>query len=149
MKDFKVEKAVKLLVMRFPSKVDNIDNAVKYTADFVTSLNKSINTFELKVVLSEAITNAVVHGNKENEKEKISIKITLTDRTIVIRVKDNGRGFNWQQRLESDDLPEDDFAESGRGIALIRAYGYRITFNREGNVMFLEKDLEPLKEQDD
>jgi len=143
MSEFEMEKSAKLLIMQFPSSIDNIDKAVQNTSDFVHAYNKTIDPYELKLVLCEGITNAIVHGNKENETQNVHIKIILNENKIILEVTDEGRGFNWKQLLESQPLEDTNnvFAESGRGLALMKAYGYMVSFNETGNVLLVEKEL--------
>jgi anti-sigma regulatory factor (Ser/Thr protein kinase) len=142
MDSFGMEKNVKQLILRFSSKIDNIDLAVIHTSEFVKSQNRTLDNFGLKLVLSESISNAVIHGNHEDEKRCVLIKITLTPETIIIRIKDMGEGFDWRTRTTQG--MADPESTSGRGIALINAYGYSISYNDDGNIMYLTKQLDPL-----
>jgi len=140
MSDFGIEKTIQMMIMRFSSSMENIDAAVMHTADFVASLNRTIDLFGLKLVLSEGITNATVHGNKERPDQKVDVKITLTADTISIRIKDDGAGFDWKCWMESHATgPED---ASGRGLDLIRGYGYELSYNEAGNILRLVKRLD-------
>lgn len=146
MDDFGLEQNVKLLIMTFSSKIDNIERAVYHTSEFVKSQNKVIDTFGLKLVLSEGITNAVVHGNNEDEKRNVQIRITITKKDILIRIRDMGSGFNWQKALSRGPSDPDDV--SGRGFELIKLYGYNLSFNPKGNIMYLRKPLEPIDDDE-
>jgi len=143
MDSFGIEKHVKQLIMRFSSQMDNIDKVVKNTSEFVASQNMSIDSYGLKLVLSEGVTNAVVHGNREDEKRDVLIKLTITSENITIRIKDSGKGFDWRTRVLKAETDPDDVG--GRGLQLIKAYGYEISFNNEGNIMFLSKKLDPVQ----
>lgn len=140
MDDFGIERTMKLLIMSFSSRLDNIDRAVRYTSDFVMSQNKSIDTYGLKLVLSEAITNAVVHGNQEDEHRDVSIRIVLSKDSIIIQIKDSGPGFDWRKQMVSETA--DPSATHGRGIELIAMFGYTVSYNSKGNIMQLKKPLE-------
>jgi serine/threonine-protein kinase RsbW len=140
MESFGFEKNVKQLIMRFSSCIENIDKAVMHTSEFVTSQRMIIDAYGLKLVLSEGITNAVVHGNREDEKQDVMIKITITHEKITIRIKDMGTGFDWRKRIQQAEADPEDIR--GRGLHLIKAYGYEISFNNDGNIMYLHKKLE-------
>ncbi|MBD3318112.1 MAG: ATP-binding protein [Chitinivibrionales bacterium] len=130
-----------MISMTFSSTVENIERAVLYTSDFVARLKKSIDTFGLRLVLSEGITNAIVHGNKENAAKPVSVKIKLTETRITISVKDTGGGFDWRSRV-TEGMPEFD-SPRGRGVALMQAYGYEVQFNDKGNILTLTRKLDP------
>jgi serine/threonine-protein kinase RsbW len=140
MPEFRIEKTVRTLTMEFPSRMEFIDAAMKNTSDFVMLHNKSIDTFGLKLVLSETITNAVVHGNQEDENRPVHLHLILTPDEITIRIKDRGRGFAWQEFISGD--MDDLNRTSGRGFALIAAYGYTVTFNKKGNTVCIFKKLD-------
>jgi len=133
------KKCEKQLRIEFPSTLTNVELAVKHASDFIESQAKTIDPFELKLVLCEGITNAVVHGNKENEKLSTFFTVQINEKEVHIIFKDLGKGFNWHDKLNTnmDDL----YAQSGRGLALMKNYGYKVTFNKIGNIMHVRKKL--------
>lgn len=73
----------------------------------------------LMLLLSEAVTNAIVHGNKLDESKKVEVEIHIHSEKIVSSVKDHGEGFDPEgakNPLKEENLLRD----SGRGIFLIR-----------------------------
>lgn len=88
---------------------------------------------DLRVALDEAIANAVIHGNSGLARLRIRVWCYLHgDKTIEIRVKDEGRGFDiahLPDPTEGENLLE----PHGRGIFLIRHHMDRVEFNRRGN----------------
>lgn len=93
--------------------------------------------FNLKLALDEAITNAIMHGNKKIEQKKIYIKILLTRKRIRCSVKDEGEGFDYEQVL-SRSFP-DLMSESGRGILLINKLMDSLSFGGRGSEIIFEK----------
>lgn len=67
---------------------------------------------ELKLVVSELVTNAVLHGDGP-----ISLRLRETDGTIEGEVSDAGEGF--ADRAPEAASPDD--AEGGRGLFLVDA----------------------------
>lgn len=92
--------------------------------DFVTDIQEKSQleddtTGNLMLLLSEAVTNAIVHGNKLDESKKVEVEVQINSEKIISTVKDQGNGFNPQTTknpLEEENLLRD----SGRGIFLIR-----------------------------
>ncbi|MDX1640902.1 MAG: ATP-binding protein, partial [Balneolaceae bacterium] len=75
-------------------------------------------TGNLMLLLSEAVTNAIVHGNKLDESKKVEVEVQINSEKIVSTVKDHGNGFNpeaTKNPLKEENLLRD----SGRGIFLI------------------------------
>jgi serine/threonine-protein kinase RsbW len=83
--------------------------------------------YNIIISLSEALTNAIIHGNKSNPDKKVSLRIYSTYKTFVIIVKDEGDGFN-PYSLSDPRRPENLMKESGRGIFLIRELSNKVEF---------------------
>src|SRR2546430_3475396 len=69
----------------------------------------------IEVALTEACSNVLKHSDASDQYE---VHATISDKDCVIRVIDTGRGFDGHS-LGRDGA--EDVAESGRGIALMRA----------------------------
>jgi len=110
--------------------------------------------------ISELLINAIEHGNlglsyaeksilkreetwrseidrrsslPENAAKEVRLSFRRLPDQIVLRVADQGNGFNWQQFLEID--PERAFDPNGRGIALARMLSFTsICYEGCGNV---------------
>lgn len=75
-------------------------------------------TGNLMLLLSEAVTNAIVHGNKLDESKTVEVEVQINSDKIVSIVKDQGPGFDPNSAnnpLKKENLLKD----SGRGIFLI------------------------------
>jgi len=82
--------------------------------------------------LSEAVNNAIIHGNKLQEDKSVTIVARQENRFLVISVEDEGEGFN--PRAIPDPLNEKNLLkEGGRGIYLIRQYTDDLHFEKNGS----------------
>ncbi|MDD3832155.1 MAG: anti-sigma F factor [Clostridia bacterium] len=65
-------------------------------ASFSVLLNPSIEEIgDIKTAVSEAITNCIVHAYKgRNGADRITVKVGITDRTLVIDIIDYGSGID-------------------------------------------------------
>ncbi|MEE9287983.1 MAG: ATP-binding protein [Bacteroidota bacterium] len=92
--------------------------------DFLRRINRSLHLDEIQfnkllVSTSEAVNNGIIHGNKGNPDKKVSITCEVNATAVVVRVKDEGKGFKPEQ--VPDPLREENLLlESGRGIFLMR-----------------------------
>ena len=92
--------------------------------DFVSDIQEKSQleddtTGNLMLLLSEAVTNAIVHGNKLDKSKTVEVEVHINSNKIISTVKDQGNGFNPQTTnnpLKEENLLKD----SGRGIFLIR-----------------------------
>lgn len=74
---------------------------------------------KLVLAISEAFTNALIHGNRLESTKLIKIALQVNDRFISADVTDQGRGG--LERIQARKEPEL-LAENGRGINLIEHY---------------------------
>src|SRR6056297_1210819 len=95
-------------------------------------------TFNL--ILSEAVTNAIVHGNDENPEKSVHIKVTVTDSAISAEVKDEGEGFEPEEK--KDPLKEENLMDiGGRGIFLIEQFADDMEFKENGTMLTFRVDF--------
>ena len=92
--------------------------------DFLRRINRMLHLDEtqfnkLLVSTSEAVNNGIIHGNHGNPDKKVSITCEVNSTAVVVRVKDEGKGFEPEQ--VPDPLREENLLrETGRGIFLMR-----------------------------
>jgi serine/threonine-protein kinase RsbW len=87
--------------------------------------------FAIKLALEEAMTNALKHGNRRDDKKKIFIEATVSNRQAEIVVEDEGAGFN-RRSVPDPTLPENLEKCSGRGVHLIEAYVQEVEWTKGG-----------------
>lgn len=98
--------------------------------------------YRLLVATTEAVNNAMVHGNKRDPTKYVDIEYNLEPQRVIIRVRDSGRGFDLST-LPNPINEENLLRESGRGIFLIRSMVDRVDFffTNEGTTVEMEIDL--------
>ncbi|MBC8018841.1 MAG: ATP-binding protein [Verrucomicrobia bacterium] len=95
----------------------------------------------LNVVLTEALVNAIKHANATDPDKEIHIRISVSDKELLIRVYDNGQGFDLDL-VPSNGCP-DPLNEQGRGIYIIRSLMDSVEYKKTngGNVLEMKKRL--------
>lgn len=83
------------------------------------------------VSLSEAVNNAIVHGNKMNPEKKVRMKMVKDEKLLTFSVEDEGIGFNPNEVMDPT-APENIDKPTGRGIFLIRSLADSVEFFDEG-----------------
>jgi len=96
--------------------------------------------FDLRLVLEEAITNAIKHGNKSSPDLKVEITITLDKNRLLIKVKDSGQGFD-HRNVPDPTRKETLMKTSGRGIYLIKKIMDEVSFHDNGREIQMLKIL--------
>ncbi|MDZ5474092.1 ATP-binding protein [Bacillus sp. 31A1R] len=105
-------------------------------------------SFLMEVAVNEAINNAL-KSNRDQKPVTLCIRVTNYDR-LIIRIKDNGKGFNAQDALSSVTAsPEAIFEEklleeSGRGLSIIASASDKVYYNRKGNEVLMMKYIRTL-----
>lgn len=74
----------------------------------------------LQIACSEALINAIVHGNRESNVKKVYTEIAYDDRSLFVKINDEGDGFDIS-RLPDPTSNENLLKEHGRGIYIIRS----------------------------
>lgn len=108
--------------------------------DFVTdiqekaSLNEEVaSTFML--LLSEAVDNAIQHGNRYDPDKTVSVEINISNTEIRVSVSDDGEGFDPRQ-LPDNPLKEENLLKpGGRGIFLIEELADSVEFLDGGSTL--------------
>lgn len=97
--------------------------------------------YQINLVLTEAMTNAIKYGNCENNDDNVHIIINISEDELLIRIFDYGQGFDINEVKSPDfNMLED----RGRGIFLIRALMDSVRYVRNsecGNILEMVKQL--------
>lgn len=81
------------MMITFDSRSSNESFARVAVAAFTTQLNPTLEEVaDIKTAVSEAITNAIIHGY-DNQVKKIRIRCRVSDRTLYVEVEDDGKGI--------------------------------------------------------
>ena len=89
----------------------------KSNEEFNLPVERFIN---LQIACSEALINAIVHGNRESEDKKVYTEIAYDDMSLFVKINDEGDGFD-MSRLPDPTSNENLLKEHGRGIYIIRS----------------------------
>ena len=100
--------------------------------------------FHLAMAVREAAINAVLHGNEYDAKRQIEVSLENTGKDLVIKIADEGRGFN-PDKVPNPLAEENLLRGSGRGIFLIRQLMDEVHFRQlhPGTELTLVKHLTP------
>lgn len=88
------------------------------------------------IAVSEAVNNAIQHGNKENQSAKVFLQVATDATHFCIQVKDEGVGFPYND-LPDPTAPENLLKDSGRGVFLMKNLADDVEFIQSGNTVNL------------
>ena len=128
------EGAATLVTLRVPSDVGCIEEAVELVTRHCLAGHVATRTirFRLQVVLSEALANAILRGNREALDKYVDVRAELRADLIRVDVTDEGPGFDPTAVPEPIEPQQIDEA-GGRGLFLIRQLVDTVRFNEQGN----------------
>jgi len=126
--------AATLVTLRLPSEVDCIEEAVELVTRHCLAGHDTTETirFRLRVVLSEALSNAILRGNCEDCNKWVDVRAELAADAIRVYVTDEGAGFD-PASMPEPIRPEQLDEAGGRGLFLIRKLVDAVQFNAQGN----------------
>ena len=123
-----------LVTLRLPSEVECIEEAVELVTRHCLAGHHTTQTmkFRLRVVLSEALSNAIVRGTREDRWTWVDVRAELGADVIRLEVTDEGPGFD-PHAVPEPIRPEQIDEANGRGLYLIRKLVDAVEFNERGN----------------
>lgn len=105
-----------------PSHIEAVAGAAAAATDFVQSCGVGEQVaFGIDMAVREAVTNAIVHGNQEDEAKAVEVTLNCLEHKLEIEVKDQGEGFDPTDVPDPTD-PGNILKTSGRGMFLIRSF---------------------------
>ena len=122
--------------IRFSASLPLLDRAVGTAVEFLKDRGATGSLFEIKLLLREALLNAVLHGSASDALRIVTVEITSRDGVAQVSVEDQGPGFDWRTRMT--DVPSA-MATSGRGLSILALYADALDYNETGNRLSLVK----------
>lgn len=95
--------------------------------------------FEIETSLREALSNAIRHGCRGDESQRVEIVVACDEaRGMLIVVRDPGPGFDPAQ-VPSPTSGQNIFRHHGRGIYLINQLMDEVSFEKNGSEIRMKK----------
>lgn len=112
-------------------------NAMKKVEPYLYDLKQKLSVkddvfYNLLIAVSEAVNNAVFHGNKLDKSKLINVKIEVENRHIEIIVTDEGEGFDIENVGDPRE-PENLLKSHGRGVFLINELSDKVSYKIENS----------------
>ena len=108
--------------LRLPSSIEAVSEAAAAVAEFMDRLGIDERVaFGVDMAVREAVTNAVLHGNKLDEAKVVDLKLRNSPEAFEIIVHDQGQGFD-PKDIPDPTQEENILKTSGRGIFFMRNF---------------------------
>jgi serine/threonine-protein kinase RsbW len=109
-------------LFKFPSRIEAVNEAAASVAQILNELGTSDDVnFGIDLAVREAVTNAVLHGNKLDESKEVEIAVRAVSGTVEITIVDQGTGFK-PETVPDPTADENILKTSGRGIFFMRNF---------------------------
>jgi serine/threonine-protein kinase RsbW len=92
------------------------------------------------IAVTEAVNNAIYHGNQGDPKKHIKIGFESGEKKIKFSVADEGKGFDYENLPDPTD-PLNIDKLNGRGVFLMKNLADKVEFNKNGQEVLLTFNL--------
>ena len=114
--------------LKLPSRIEAIGEAAAAVTDAARRLGFAEDAlFGVDLAVREAVTNAVLHGNRQDESVSFEVGVTGNDTGVTVTVRDYGTGFD-PSRVADPTEGENILKANGRGILFMRTFMDEVTW---------------------
>ena len=111
---------------------ENVSLARMITGSFITNSNEKALDLtvsqleEIKVAVSEAVSNAIIHGYNSDNKGIVTLTLESYEKALIIKISDDGAGIeNIEQAIQPS------FSTTAEDIFNQRGFIFIISLNRK------------------
>lgn len=118
--------------VRFSSKTENIAIVERLIDEVVEQYSIAEDHYgNILISLTEAVNNAIVHGNKLDPAKEVVVTYSADGKTLRFFIEDEGAGFDYDH-LPDPTAPENREKPNGRGVFLMRNLADDCAFHEDG-----------------
>ena len=130
---------------RYMLELQSNPNCITYIEPYVNRVVEDFGINEeiygnILISLTEAVNNAIIHGNKEDDSKTVRIKLLEKRNQIAFQISDDGPGFNVDE-LPDPTAPENIMKLGGRGVFLMQQLSDDIKFMNNGSTVEIDFNL--------
>jgi len=117
-------------------KIQSSPEQLRLVEDLIDNVCQVCNVKEdsygnILIAVTEAVNNAICHGNKNNPDKFVQIDFQNTEKKLIFSITDEGQGFDYLNLPDPTD-PENIDKLSGRGVFLMKNLADSIEFGLNG-----------------
>ena len=140
-------KAVNEVTLDFPSQSRNESFARSAAACFAAQMDPTLNELEdIKTAVSEAVTNAIVHGYPDAIGGVMLRMRVLEGNVLELTVKDRGRGIAVVEKARQPMFTTGGEERSGMGFTIMESFMDKVAVRsavNKGTTVVMRKKLAP------
>jgi len=124
--------------IEIPSKIESISIVENLIDEVSIELSLVADLYgNVLIGVIEAVTNAIVHGNKLDENKMVKIFLSYSNPNLNIRISDEGSGFLFDD-IPDPTKPDNVEKPDGRGVFLMKHLADEVTFDKGGSIVNLK-----------
>ncbi len=128
-------------MLKLASNPKNVERVEPFVERVISSYKVSPDKYgNILITLTEAVTNAITHGNRNDENKTVLVHCEKAPSGLAFRITDEGPGFDYEN-LPDPTAPENLLKLGGRGVFLIRQLSDRVEFHNNGSTLEIQFDL--------
>jgi len=123
------------------SELSQVKTAIQEVLSFLDDSAPSMSPddrMDLRLVYSELLSNAVIHGNNYDLEKCVYLTAEFKGETLYSSIRDEGPGFNYDSVVNAP-RQADIYDENGRGVMLAASLTDSFGYNRKGNLIYFYK----------
>lgn len=113
-----------IMEVKFSAISENESLARVIVASFAAKLDPTVDELvDIKTAVSEAVTNAIIHGYEEDSSKFVFLRCEIEGNTIKIIVEDEGYGIeNVEEAMEPLYTSKPELDRSGMGFTVMKSF---------------------------
>lgn len=139
------------VTLKFKSRMENESFARISACAFLSPLNPTFEEMmEIKTIVSEAVTNAILHGYDSNPSKTVKLEIGYdANCCVTMIISDTGSGIeDIKQAMEPLYTSKSELERSGMGMTIMQTFSDSfdvISCPKEGTSVVIQKQLQKSK----
>lgn len=135
-----------IMEVKFSAKSENESLARVIVASFAAKLDPTLDEIgDIKTAVSEAVTNAIIHGYEEDESQLVYLRCKIKENTIKIVVEDRGKGIeDISMAMQPLYTSKPELERSGMGFTVMESFMDGVTVSSikdEGTKIVMTKKI--------
>ncbi|MCL1631872.1 anti-sigma F factor [Sporolactobacillus sp. CPB3-1] len=134
------------MTLTFTAVSENESFARVTVAAFVAQLDPTLDELtEIKTVVSEAVTNCIIHGYENSGAGKVTIKASIENEMVTLEVHDDGVGISDVERAKQPLFTtKPELERSGMGFTIMENFMDHVVIETEagkGTTIIMTKEI--------
>lgn len=106
--------------------------------EIVSELDTSHDVFDVRLILTEALTNAFKHGNNNSVEKPIYLRSIYHRKSVEFEIEDSGTGL-LSKNIPQEISDENVLNNCGRGLFLIKSIADKMELRK--NTLVIQKNI--------